>query len=457
MNKVLSIKEYQGFYARRDGNAIHPGGQFFPLDEKDFQSLDGLIRSNVGREEDSLAIMAVSYKKRFGEIIQARNFVGVISLPSGLQIEILPKIDIPDDPDGKRLRKVFLKMLSSVLDLDYKTFKTADLDKASQLPLFEIFIQDFCRKVRNVLSLGVKHDYAIQEDNLPTFKGRLCVLENIRRNVTHKERFFVAYDDFGLNAVENRIIKTALKCLRRRAKSSRSQIDILHLLDFFENVPVSSDVNADIQAILRKRIDAHYRSALNWSILFLRGYALSTFSGVEGSGATALLFPMEKLFERYVARELRVVARQIGGHVSVKTQEKSNHLFESLTMHTGENIGPSFQLKPDVVMRSRLNEIVIADTKWKNLQFRSQNIGISQGDAYQMSAYHRKYRREGNLKEILLVYPRTSDMPTNAKELGTFADEDFVVKAVAYDLLNSRDSADYILSRIAQGMFNDDE
>lgn len=448
MNKVLSIKEYQGFYASRDGNAIHPSGQFFPLDEKDFQSLDGLIRSNVGREEDPLAIMAVSYKKRFGEIIQARNFVGVISLPSGLQIEVLPKIDIPNDHGDKRLRKIFLKMLSSVLDLDYKTFKTADLDKASQLPLFEIFIQDFCRKVRNVLRLGVKHDYAIQEENLPAFKGKLRVMENIRRNVAHKERFFVSYDNYGLNAVENRVIKTALKCLRGRAKSSQSQIALLQLLEFFEGVPVSSDVNADMQAVLRKRVDAHYRSALNWSILFLQGYVLSTFSGVEGSGATALLFPMEKLFERYVARELRFAARQSGVRVSVKTQEKSKYLFESLTMHTGENVGPSFQLKPDVVMRSGLNDIVIADTKWKNLQFRDQNIGSSQGDAYQMSAYHRKYRREGNLREILLVYPRTSDMPTNTKELGTFADEDFVVKVVIYDLLNSRDSADYILSRI---------
>ena len=448
MNKVLSIKEYQGFYASRDGNAIHPGGQFFPLAEKDFKSLDELIRSNVGREEDPLSIMAVSYKKRFGEIIQAKNFVGVISLPSGLQIEILPKIDIPGDQGDKRLRKVFLKMLSSVLDLDYKTFKTADLDKASQLPLFEIFIQDFCRKVRNVLRLGVKHDYAIQEDNLPSFKGKLRVMENIRLNVTHKERFFVAYDDFGLNAVENRVIKTALKCLRGRAKSSRSQMALLQLLDFFEDVPVSTDVNVDIQAVLRKRIDAHYRSALNWSILFLQGYALSTFSGVEGSGATALLFPMEKLFERYVARELRVAASLSGSRISVKTQEKSKYLFESLTMYTGENVGSSFQLKPDIVMRSGVNDIVIADTKWKDLQFRDKNIGSSQGDAYQMSAYHRKYSREGNLREILLVYPRTNEMPLNIMELGTFVDEDFIVKVVVYDLLNSRDSANYILSRI---------
>ena len=65
-----------------------------------------------------------------------------------------------------------------------------------------------------------------------------------------------------------------------------------------------------------------------------------------------------------------------------------------------------------------------------------------------MSAYHRKYSREGNLKEIMLIYPKTSEMPTAVNELGAFRDGDFVVKVVAYDLLNSRDSANYILGRM---------
>ena len=448
MNSVRSIKEYQGFYANWGGGATHPSGQFFPLGEKDFQALDKLIRSNVGKEEDPLAIMSVSYKKRFGEVIQAKNFVGVISLPSGLQIEILPKIDISNDRDDKQLRKIFLKMLSAVLDLDYKTFQAADLDKDSRLPLFEIFISDYCRKVRDVLRLGIKRDYAIQEDNLSTFRGKLRVGEQIRRNVVHKERFCVAYDDFGLNAVENRVIKTALELLLNKSKSSRNKIDISQLLDSMDDVPTCNDVKADVQSVRTKRIEAYYQSALKWSILFLRGYSISAFSGIEGSGATALLFPMEKLFERYVAKELRIAARVVGGNVNIRTQERSKYLFESLMQYTGENMGPSFQLKPDIVLRTGINDILIADTKWKDLSFRDKNLGSSQGDAYQMSAYHRKYSREGNLKEIMLLYPKTSEMPSAVNELGAFVDGDFIVKVVAYDLLNPRDSANYILGRI---------
>ena len=39
-------------------------------------------------------------------------------------------------------------------------------------------------------------------------------------------------------------------------------------------------------------------------------------------------------------------------------------------------------------------------------------------------------------------------MPAAVNELGVFRDGDFVVKVVAYDLLNSRDSANYILGRM---------
>lgn len=446
MKNVLTIKEFQGVCAIRDGQRYDPDNGCFPLGEKDFKSLEKLIFANVGRAENSLDIMSISYKKGVGKILQAKNFVGVISLPSGLQIEILPKIDIANDSDDRCLRQIFLKMLSSVFDLNYKTFKTSNLDKACRLPLFEVFIRDFCEKIRNVVRLGVKHDYGIEEDNLRTFKGKLIVSKQIRLNLAHKERFFVAYDEFGLNAVENRIIKTTLVCLANKTRNSRNKIDILQLLDLFDGVPMSNDVDSDIHTVSRKRIDEHYKSALQWSVLFLRGYSFSTFSGVDGTGATALLFPMEKLFEQYVARELWCAAR--GRGVNIKTQEKSRYLFESLVTYAGENAGPSFLLKPDIVLRAEGGGIVIADTKWKNLQHRERNLGCSQGDVYQMSAYYRKYSQEGEISEIMLVYPKTSDMPSEENVVGQFKDDDFVVTVVAYDLLNSCDSAKYILSRV---------
>ena len=444
-----AIKEFQGFYCGKDGEPEDPSGSYFPLEGKEFESLEKLILSARG-DEDSTDLMTIIYKRR-RKVIQAKNFVGVIRLPSGRHIEILPKIDIANDENYKELRCLFLKMLASVLDLDNKSINTADLDKTSKLPLFEIFIRDFCEKVRTILRLGVKHDYAIQEDNLAMFKGKLKVGEHVRRNVVHRERFYVAYDEFGFDAVENRVIKAALIYLRNKTTSSRNQIDILQLLDSFEDVPDSLDIKSDIQVVLSKRIDEHYRAALRWSVLFLRGDSFSTFSSKNGIAASALLFPMEKLFESFVAKELRSVARKEDWGVKVKAQEKSKYLFDS-TEYMGKKCGGSFRLKPDIVLRRGEGDIVIADTKWKELQFKREIPQCKQSDIYQMCAYHRKYSREGKLRELLLVYPKTEEMSYGAFELGRFEDrfehDDFVVTVLAYDLQNSNQSARYILHRI---------
>ena len=438
-----TIKEFQGFYCGKGDDPVDPSGRFYPLEKKEFESLEKLILSTRG-DEDSTALMNIIYKQR-RKVIQAKNFVGVIRLPSGRHIEILPKMDIANDENDKKLRSLFLKMLASVLDLDSKSFNTADLGKTSKLPLFEIFIRDFCEKVRTILRLGVKHDYAIQEDNLAMFKGKLKVGEHIRRNIVHQERFFVAYDEFGLYAVENRVIKAALIYLRNKTTSSRNQIDILQLLDSFEEVPDSNDIKTDIQVVSSKRIDEHYRTALKWSVLFLCGDSFSTFSSKNGIAASALLFPMEKLFEGAVAKELRRVARKKDLNVNVKAQEKSKYLFET-TKYGEEVVGRSFRLEPDIVLRSGEGDIVIADTKWKVLQpqEKKNHIGCSRDDVYQMCAYHRKYSREGNLKNILLVYPRTNEMESD-RPLASFEDGDFTVSVVPYDLQKPEESAGKIL------------
>ena len=49
-------------------------------------------------------------KRRDGELA-ASNYVGVITTRRGKIVEILPKIDLDDDPDYEGTRQAFLKML----------------------------------------------------------------------------------------------------------------------------------------------------------------------------------------------------------------------------------------------------------------------------------------------------------------------------------------------------------
>ena len=132
---------------------------------------------------------------------------------------------------------------------------------------------------------------------------------------------------------------------------------------------------------------------MNWSKVFLKNKSFTTFSGDTVS--RALLFPMEKLFEAYVAK----YAKQVFDDCYVSAQDKGYYLF---------NIPSNqFSLRPDLVITKPDGTIIIMDTKWKNLINDSRkNYGISQADMYQMYAYAKKY----NTKNIYLLYPLNNEM-----------------------------------------------
>ena len=137
--------------------------------------------------------------------VQAKNYVGVICLPSGFQIEILPKLDAPAD----KLRGLVVEMLRTLKDFAGKKFLDASLD-TERLNLHEIFIGIYLETVAELVKRGLKSSYVVREDNLNFFKGKLLVNENFRRNFVHREKFFVAFDEYSIDRPEHRLIKATL-------------------------------------------------------------------------------------------------------------------------------------------------------------------------------------------------------------------------------------------------------
>ena len=118
------------------------------------------------------------------------------------------------------------------------------------------------------------------------------------------------------------------------------------------------------------------------------------FSSTDGS--RALLFPMEKVFESYVGRQMKKVLGPKGWEVIL--QDHGHYLFTEPQKQ--------FALRPDIVC-TKGDRTIIMDTKWKRLIDNEwKNYGISQADMYQMYAYSKKYRTP----EIWLLYPVNDEM-----------------------------------------------
>lgn len=392
MSEVLQIKEFDAITCEAD-DRIEYGK--YRLNRQNFDDLMTFVREYTSDEEqaDALEFMKIRYKRNAGDIISFNNYVGMIQLPSGMQIEILPKIDLGDgDIDDLRTKKVFLKMLRTMKDFEGKVFSDANLN-VDRMNLYEIFINMYLQEVRQLVKKGIKSAYVGQEDNLNYFKGKLLVNNHVRTNLVHKERFFVAYDEFHPNRPENKLIKSTLLKLQKLTKSSENSREIYRLLTFFEMADVSANYEKDFSKVIIDRNTKDYALLMQWSKIFLMNQSFTTFSGQQDS--KAILFPMESVYESFVARQLKKTMVPRGWEVS--TQDKGYYLFEEPKRQ--------FALRPDIVLHDG-DRCVVLDTKWKALIDNPRcNYGISQGDMYQMYAYSKKYMTS----EIWLLYPMTKE------------------------------------------------
>ena len=433
MNKLLEVVEYDTITCNSD--YINDRNYKY-LDEKIFQNLINFIHEFTTDSDDSdvLNYMRISYKRNVGKIVVAKNYVGIIQMENGFQIQILPKISFSDNEDlqNRETKKIFLKMLRSMNDLPFKSFSNSNL-KIDNMNLYEIFINMYLQETRKLIKKGLKSSYVQQEDNLHYYKGKLQVSKHIKSNVVHKEKFFVSYDEFYPNCAENKLIKSTLLKLKNITNSAENSKEIRQLLCAFEMVEPSINYKKDFSNVVINRNNKDYEILIVWSKVFLLNKSFTTFSGKNTS--RALLFPMEKVFESYVAQQIKKILQQDEWKVSI--QDRGYYLFDEPRK--------KFAIKHDIVCRKN-NRTVIMDTKWKRLiNDESKNYGISQSDMYQMYAYSKKY----NSSEIWLLYPLNDKMIEKSK-IKFSSDDGTIVNIYFVDVANIENSLFDLKNRLEE-------
>ncbi len=210
-------------------------------------------------------------------------------------------------------------------------------------------------------------------------------------NTFHKEKFFVEFEEFTENTAENRLIKSALLKIANLSNNNENKKRIKEFLFIFSDIQISQNKERDFKLSENlSRLHSYYLVTLTWAKIFLREESVVSMKGENL--AFSLLFPMEKIFEGYVADTIK----KKKSDWIIKTQDRRYSLVES------HNSKSKFQLRPDIVIE---NENIIMDTKWKIIDENDEigNYGISQADMYQLYAYAQKY----NSKKLYLIYPQT--------------------------------------------------
>jgi 5-methylcytosine-specific restriction enzyme subunit McrC len=423
-----TVYEYARLY--RD-NHTEIDGDNLCLSGKQFDSLKRLITSN---ESDHDQLFNYGYERR-GEVLICRNYVGVICLPDGDQIEILPKThklvfgqkDLGKESKVKARRNL-IKMLRTTRYLPGKVASNATLDLA-KMPLLDIFMQLFLAEVSTLVKRGVSRRYQSKEENLPYLKGKLLVSQQIRSNLVLKHQHYMEFDELSSNRPENRLIRSALQWALKRVSGQTEHL-CQELLFHFTDIPQSQAIPQDLKAWQKGRHLRHYESVLPWLEMIFKEY--SPTSVVGNNSMLSLLFPMERVFEDFVAAKLK---EQFPEH-DIQTQVRKYSLLTH-TPHYDIKEKKLFQLRPDLHITYQ-NKIIIADTKWKLIDENqpSNKYHIKESDIYQMLAYNQTYQKdETEPAEIWLIYPMSENF---TKRIPNFRfDNGTVIKVIPFDIDSS--------------------
>lgn len=354
---------------------------------------------------DWLCNLAAGFTKGGASLLQIENrrwlkldnFVGVVQTPCGTLLEILPKhTDQSGDEAAAASRALLIKMLAVALDLPVRSTDQTDIETFHH-SLLEWVMKQFVLSLDHLVKRGLRFDYQRIEEEQRYLRGQLDVVKQMHQPPGRAHIFNIRHDLFLPDRPENRLLKAALMRVCKTTKQSDTWRLSHELAGLLAEIPDSKDIQSDFRQWRNDSLMAHYQPVRPWCELVLGQHMPLALRGK--TQGISLLFPMEKLFERYVETQLR---KQLPAPYTLKYQTAS----KSLCFHDGRDM---FQLRPDFLIKNGKNIVVVLDTKWKLISTndREKKYGLSQSDFYQLFAYgHKHLAGKG---EMLLIYPRTDN------------------------------------------------
>ena len=296
-------------------------------------------------------------------------------------------------------------MLKSLKQFRHLQTNNANLAE-NKIPLLEVFISQFLASVNALIKRGLKSDYVLKEDNVAFLKGKLLVGKQVKHNFINKHKFYVEYEEYLQDRPVNRLIHTALVKVKGYSRSANNQKLLQELLFAFANIPLSNNVKNDFASVKLDRGMKYYEVPLAWTKLIIDGFSPLTLQGKRN--AFSLLFPMEAVFESFVAQYIK---KHITGLGEISAQVSTKSLVDY-----GNT--PYFLLKPDLYISRKSNidksNDIVLDTKWKLINEknskRKDKFGLSQADFYQMLGYGHTYLNGKG--RLVLIYPKTDAFST---------------------------------------------
>lgn len=335
--------------------------------------------------------------------------IGVDWLDDKSAIYIAPKLNSKSANEEINLVEVdYIKMLFSSLKYLETSYEINDLFeikwnkpeieiKQAQDLLTPLLVIQYLSLVKIIVRKGLKKSYYKVEHNLNSrVKGKVLVGKTIKQNTVKNKQLFTYcnYDEFGVNGLENRLLKKALVFVKRYLPT----FDKLNHNDFttdlfnyitpaFENISEEVALN-EIKHSKTNAFYKEYAEATRLAKLIIKRFGYNISNTEKNTISTPPFWiDMSKLFELYV---LGLLKKEFPKHNELQFQ----------FICKGHEL--------DYLLNSGKYKMII-DAKYKP-QYRY--TGISREDFRQISGYARLKRVYKALEknhdeniDCLIIYP----------------------------------------------------
>lgn len=382
----LSIHEWSRVPVHNESGPA-PAGHFTRTQAN---ALIAAARSHTLGGDEGTGIISDHYRH-----LTAKQMVGIVAAP-GCSLEILPKIEAPGNEDQLVIRRRLVRMLDVALGLDIGEGAAASMARQNET-LLDILIRLFADRLLAEARRGLPRSYLPSEADLPMLRGRLDTVRQFTVHAVRPDRLACRFDALSPDIALMQIMKACVVALRKFAGSQETKRRLDELRFLLSDVSDLKPRDLPWKQVRIDRTNRRWQALYRLARLFLKRDWQATHHASNSSDGITLLFPMNDLFEGYVAA---LAARALHG-TELTVQSQGGRLY--CLLEEGKAGRARFQTRPDLLVRHGERTVLVADTKWKRLSPRLDDTkqGISQSDVYQMMAYGRLYR----CTDLVLIYP----------------------------------------------------
>ena len=241
------------------------------------------------------AVLRLQRSPRPGRVhrLEAGRFVGVLALDdASLVVRIRPKLPA---------RRVLFLLHHARHDSAFRRVRSRLVADA---PVTDLLGWLFLGAAADATRGGLLHGYKPVEEDLNVLRGRPDFAAQLRRRPGRWSPVAVRHAVFTPDVPENRALLAAVEALLRVATADASLRAALRCCRrCFEGVAATRPTPADVDAIPRHRLNAHYAEALGLAARVLAAGGVRP--GVGGARFRCFLLDLAAVFEAFLVDRLR--------------------------------------------------------------------------------------------------------------------------------------------------------